>query len=107
VIQHGLVSAGRYLSLTVRFPDRPGSLATLVTCIADSGANVLEVVHRRTSSGLAVDDVEVSVDLETRGAEHSEQVLEGLRRSGYTVRQNRDATGASVWQDSSGPRHQG
>lgn len=96
VIQHGLVSAGRYLSLTVRFPDRPGSLAKLLAGVAGSGANVLEVLHRRTSSGLAVDDVEVSVDLETRGAEHSDQVLDGLRRSGYVVRRNRDETGAAV-----------
>jgi len=85
VIRHGLAASRRYLAITVRFPDRPGSLADLLSRVADSGANVLEVVHRRTPADLAVDDVEVSLDLETRGEDHCAQVVAALRSSGYSV----------------------
>ena len=85
VIRHGLIAAARYLSVTVSFPDRPGSLAALVACVAETGANVLEVVHRRTSDDLGVNDVEVAIDLETRGPAHRDQIVGSLRASGYRV----------------------
>jgi threonine dehydratase len=85
LIQHGLASAGRYLNLGVRIPDRPGGLATLLRQFAEQGANVLEVVHARTSGTLSLDEVEVHVQLETRGPVHAEAVLAQLRSHGYRV----------------------
>jgi threonine dehydratase len=85
VIRHGMASAGRYLNVRVRIPDRPGGLANLLVELADQGANVLEVVHERTSRFLSVDEVEVQVQLETRGPEHAESVLARLREDGYRV----------------------
>lgn len=87
VIRHGMASAGRYLNIRVRIPDRPGGLARLLVQLADVGANVLEVVHQRTSMALSVDEVEVHVQLETRGREHAETVLARLREHGYPVSQ--------------------
>jgi threonine dehydratase len=55
--------------------------------LAEQGANVLEVVHERTSTSLSVDEVEVQVQLETRGPEHAEAVLARLREHGYQVDQ--------------------
>ena len=40
LIRHGLASAGRYLNIAVRIPDRPGGLARLLGELADCGANV-------------------------------------------------------------------
>ena len=85
LIRHGMASAGRYLNVQVRIPDRPGGLARLLVELADQGANVLEVVHERTSTSLSVDEVEVHVQLETRGPEHAEAVLARLREHGYRV----------------------
>ncbi|MBO9523091.1 MAG: threonine ammonia-lyase [Nocardioidaceae bacterium] len=85
LIRHGLASAGRYLNVGVRIPDRPGGLARLLTELADAGANVLEVAHERTSGTLTVDEVEVHVQLETRGSQHAEAVLARLREHGYRV----------------------
>ncbi len=85
LIRHGLASAGRYLSISVRIPDRPGGLAALLAGLAAVGANVLDVVHERTSGSLDVDEVEVHVQLETRGPEHAEAVLAHLREHGYRV----------------------
>jgi len=85
VIRHGMASAGRYLNIHVRIPDRPGGLARLLGELADAGANVLEVVHERISGSLSIDEVEVHVQVETRGPEHAEAVLARLREHGYRV----------------------
>jgi threonine dehydratase len=85
VIRHGMAAAGRYLNLHVTIPDLPGGLAQLLTEVGASGANVLEVMHERISPALHLDEVEVQLQLETRGAQHSEQVLIRLRERGYRV----------------------
>jgi threonine dehydratase len=87
VIRHGMASAGRYLNIQVRIPDRPGGLARLLVELAEQGANVLEVVHERTSKWLSVDEVEVHVQLETRGPDHAEALLARLLKDGYRVDQ--------------------
>jgi len=85
VIRHGMASAGRYLNLHVTIPDSPGGLARLLTEVGANGANVLEVMHERISPALLLDEVEVQLQLETRGPQHSEQVLARLRERGYRV----------------------
>ncbi len=85
VVRHGLAAAGRYLSFTVRVPDRPGELVRLLRLIAEAQANVLDVVHQRVSSRLHVDEVELVLQVETRGDEHREAVVAGLREAGYPV----------------------
>jgi threonine dehydratase len=85
VVQHGMAAAGRYLSLRLRMPDRPGSLAAVLAELAAVGANVLEVEHERTATRLGVGEVEVFVVLETRGGEHADEVTAALRRAGYAV----------------------
>jgi threonine dehydratase len=83
VLRHGMVAAGRYLSFHLRVPDRPGELARLLGELADSGANVRDVEHLRTGPALHLAEVEVALQLEMRGAEHRETVLERLRTAGY------------------------
>ena len=85
VIRHGLASGGRYMSLQVHIPDRPGGLARLLAELADEGANVLEVAHDRTSTSLHIGEVEVRLQLETRGNPHAQAVLGRLRERGYQV----------------------
>ena len=85
IVRHGLSAVGRFLQVTVRMPDRPGSLARLLADLAETAANVIEVVHVRTNAALAVDEVEIAVELETRGPEHREDVLLALRKAGYRL----------------------
>ena len=85
VVRHGLIAAGRFLSLRVRIPDRPGELARLLGVLATSGANVLDVEHQRTGRGLHLDEVEVELQVETRGGEHSTAVLGELSGAAYVV----------------------
>ncbi len=85
VIQHGMAAAGRYLNLHVTIPDVPGGLAQLLTEVGTAGGNVLEVAHERISPGLHLDEVEVHLQLETRGEPHAEKVIARLRERGYRV----------------------
>jgi threonine dehydratase len=85
VIQHGMAAAGRYLNLRLRIPDRPGGLAHLLADISEAGANVIEVSHARIDADLTLDEVEVHLQLETRGESDAEALLTMLRERGYRV----------------------
>ena len=85
MLRHGLSAAGRYLTFRCRLPDHPGALAGLLTELADLGANVIDVVHARFSPHLRVDEVEVQLQVETRGPGHCDSVIGQLRKSGYAL----------------------
>ena len=83
VLRHGLAAAGRYLTFRCRIPDRPGALAGLLGAVAALGANVLDVMHERVTPRLRVDEVEVLLQVETRGPAHCDEVISELRQAGY------------------------
>lgn len=85
VTQHGLVAAGRFLSLRVEISDRPGSLARLLALTGELGASVVDVEQSRLGSTLALGDVQVDLRLETRGQEHRDEVLQRLAAADYHV----------------------
>jgi threonine dehydratase len=85
LLRHGLSAAGRYLAFRCRLPDQPGSLAGLLGYVAVLGANVLEISHERLAPGLLIDEVEVVLQVETRGPDHCEDVKERLRAAGYEL----------------------
>ena len=85
VLRHGLVAAGRFLSVTVRVPDRPGNLAGLLATLARFDANVLEVSHARIAGSLGLHEVDIAIELETRGEPHAHEVLSRLLEEGYAA----------------------
>jgi threonine dehydratase len=74
---------GRRLVLLTRVADRPGALAGLLACVADTGANIVHVSHHREGLNLHVRETGVELVLETRGHEHAKRVMERLQASGY------------------------
>ena len=85
VIQHGMASAGRFLYLRVVISDLPGGLAGLLADVGAAGASVIDVAHERISPNLHLNEVEVSLQLETRSAQHAERVSAMLAEKGYRV----------------------
>jgi threonine dehydratase len=77
--------AARYVELRIRIADRPGALAALLTLIGEQGANVLDVAHSRISGALPLGEVDVAVSLETRGAQHIDDLVGALRAAGHHV----------------------
>ena len=86
IIRHGMVAAGRYLQFRVVMPDRPGSLARLIADCAAADANVVEVEHLRHDVNLLIDEVDIFVQLETKGQQHCQDVLTSLRAKGYRLK---------------------
>jgi threonine dehydratase len=86
IISYGLAASERYLKLRIPLPDRPGQLARTSQIVADSNANVVEVLHTRHGTGLQISEVELELHIETRGPEHAEEVLQNLRAAGFAPR---------------------
>ena len=83
VVAHGLAASGRYLTIRIPLPDRPGQLACVSELIAHAGANVIEAMHTRHGHGLQISEVFLELSVETRGPEHSELTLDTLRAAGF------------------------
>jgi threonine dehydratase len=75
--------AGRRLVIGANLPDQPGSMARLLKVVADSNANLLDVVHQREGRDLHIRETAVQLVLETRGPEHAAAVADALRAAGY------------------------
>ncbi|MEV7766447.1 threonine ammonia-lyase [Microbacterium sp. NPDC086615] len=83
VVAHGLSASGRYMSLRIPLPDRPGQLARVSELLAQVGANVIEVLHTRHGQGLQISEVILQLSVETRGAEHRALVIQTLEDAGF------------------------
>ncbi|GBD85210.1 L-threonine dehydratase catabolic TdcB [bacterium BMS3Abin02] len=79
VLRYGLEAAGRYAWFRVLIPDIPGQLATVLNLIADLGANVLTVNHRREGAGLPFGTTELGIAVETVSIEQTDQLRESLQ----------------------------
>jgi len=86
VVRHGLAAAERYTTISVMLPDRPGQLALTAKVIADSNANVVEVLHTRHGLGLKISEVELNLSVETSGHEHTLEVIKALKHAGLKPR---------------------
>lgn len=85
IIERGLVSDGRMTHLAVKVKDRPGSLSGLTELAAQMGANVLDVHHRRGFADISVGDVEIELQLETRGRDHVKEIVQAMMERGLEV----------------------
>jgi threonine dehydratase len=75
--------AGRRLVVFTRVPDRPGSLARLLSVVGETGANLIHVDHLREGIDLHIRETALQLTMETRGRDHAADVLEQVRASGY------------------------
>ncbi|MFC6826682.1 threonine ammonia-lyase [Halopelagius fulvigenes] len=85
VIMRGLVETGRYLKIRTVLKDRPGALQDLISVLADAQANIYAIQHDRTSRNISMNEADVELDLETKGYDHVEELLDALRERGYEV----------------------
>ena len=85
VLRTGLATSGRFLMVQVRLTDQPGSLAKLVACVSEMGTNIIQTSHTRMNPALAISEVDVEIELETRGFEHREQILAEIVAQGFEI----------------------
>ncbi len=85
IMTKGLLKQGRIMSFRVRLDDRPGSLAELLFHVAKAKANVLQVNHTRNIRGIPLGSACIDLELETRGADHIQEISGYLKSMGYLI----------------------
>jgi threonine dehydratase len=86
VLTRELVRAQRLVSLRIIGDDRPGLLATVSETIGSLGGNILEVAHNRLALDVPAKGAEFDVMIETRDAQHTQEIMDALREKGYPPR---------------------
>ena len=75
------MQTGRLVRMSVEILDVPGELARAAQCVADNGANVVQVNHQRIFTELPVQSTELQFVLQTRGPEHVREIVSALDRA--------------------------
>jgi threonine dehydratase len=78
--------SGRSAVLYTTISDRPGSLARLLEAVGATGASVVDVQHVRDAVDLHVSETGVELILQTRGREHTDDIVRELSERDYRVR---------------------
>lgn len=86
VLTRELVRDQRLVSLRIIGDDRPGLLATVSAVIGQMGANIVEVAHNRLALDVPAKGAEFDIMIETRDAQHTQEIMEALRECGYPPR---------------------
>jgi threonine dehydratase len=72
----------RIASFRITSNDRPGFLGRVASRLGELGANILEVAHGRLFLDVPAKGVTIDVTVETRGAEHTGEILAALEADG-------------------------
>jgi len=83
IIEKGLLKSGRKMKLTVTLIDKPGSLMNLTAILKRLNANIVHIAYDRTSTSLDYGDANVTVDVETKGEQHQQEIKDALVKEGY------------------------
>ena len=86
VLIRGLVRDSRLVRLRIAIVDQPGQLARLSQVIGKTGANIIEVNHQRLFADVPAKRADIDVTLETRDAEHVEEITAALDGAGFPAR---------------------
>ena len=87
IIEKGLVKSSRKMKLSVILVDKPGALMKFTELLNDVGANIVQIGYDRTSINLEFGDAVVSVDLETKGVGHQDEVRRALGENGFKFKE--------------------
>ncbi|MDB5082532.1 MAG: ilvA [Chloroflexi bacterium] len=86
IIDFGLVSSGRYVSVAITVPDLPGQLVHLLSTVADLGMNVRQVEHRRGELHIPVGKTEIILQIETKDWDQQAELFRRFAEEGIFAR---------------------
>ncbi len=85
IITKGMIKTGRIVEIQTKVGDKPGQLNRLLQLIAENGANIMSIVHKREDKAADVNTCVVSLVLETRNAEHVKKLHDSMTAAGYEL----------------------
>lgn len=83
VIKRGLLMGGRTARFVFELDDKPGQLVGIADIIARLGGNVVDVEHSRSRETADVLACQLTIRVETRNAEHVEEIRQALLDKGF------------------------
>ncbi|MES1156867.1 MAG: threonine ammonia-lyase [Alphaproteobacteria bacterium] len=83
VLTRSLIRDGRIANLRFTGDDRPGLLANVSRVLGEQGANIISVEHRRYTLDVPAKGAEFDIEIETRDAQHTTDIVEALTAAGY------------------------
>jgi threonine dehydratase len=83
VLTRELIRERRIVSFRIVGDDRPGLLANVSSVIGAAGGNIIEVSHNRLALDVPAKGAEFDIMVETRDAQHTDEITELLRKRGY------------------------
>ena len=86
ILERGLESDGRLTRLKIVVPDKPGSIAELAALVARHRANILQISQNRSMIEVKLEETEVELTLETRGLDHTRQIVNSINDHGFQVK---------------------
>jgi threonine dehydratase len=86
VLTRELVRERRITSVRIIGDDRPGLLGLVSNIIGGAGGNIIEVAHNRLALDVPAKGAEVDIMIETRDAQHTQEIVDALREHGYPPR---------------------
>ena len=85
IITKGMIKTGRIVEIQTKVNDKPGQLNRLLQLIAENGANIMSIVHKREDKAADVNTCVVSLVLETRNEEHVKKLHDSMTAAGYEL----------------------
>ena len=85
VINRGLSKSGRIFNFCVELDDKPGQLLLVSQVAASVGANIISVYHERNDDTSNVTTCWLRVQVETRNADHVEELKMALENAGLKL----------------------
>ena len=85
VITKGLTKTGRITEIQTKVLDKPGQLINLLQLVSNVGANIINIDHHREVKKSDVNSCIVSMVLETKNVEHSNEICKTLQENGYEI----------------------
>ena len=83
LVRRNETNEGRRLTIFVRLPDRPGSLASVLNICARNDANVIEVQHVREGIPLHPRETGIQLVLEVRNQEHAHCLMNQIPQAEF------------------------
>ncbi|AIK95882.1 threonine ammonia-lyase [Candidatus Odyssella acanthamoebae] len=83
LIMHSLVRQEKFIRIKIKIPDTAGTLAKVTGIIGHLGGNIFELIHQRHFTNYSSKMTVLEVTIETRGRDHSQQIIQELINEGF------------------------
>lgn len=85
IIERELTRLNRRISFDVQLIDKVGQLGSLITLISKLGGNIIKVRQEQNWDEAGLDYANVKLVIATQSSDHSDNILEGIKKNGYKL----------------------